>query len=150
VDEVRREEARNNYQIKGRRYIFLKNVENLTMEEKEALSQLEAQNLDTTQAMQIRMNLQQLFTMGAKSARRFLLPLERLGSDLRSGADEEARQDDHGKSGRHPAIHRHWPFQRRFGGDQRQRPGRKTQSQRLSDQAKPQDHRLPDRWRCSG
>jgi transposase len=72
VDEVRREEARNNYQIKGRRYIFLKNVENLTMEEKEALSQLEAENLDTTQAMQIRMNLQQLFTMGAKSARRFL------------------------------------------------------------------------------
>lgn len=72
VDQVRREEARSNYQIKGRRYIFLKNVENLTMEEKEALSLLEAQNLDTTQAMQIRMNLQQLFTMGAKSARRFL------------------------------------------------------------------------------
>ena len=38
VDEVRREEARNNYQIKGRRYIFLKNVENLTIEEKESLS----------------------------------------------------------------------------------------------------------------
>jgi transposase len=72
VDQARREEARNNYQIKGRRYIFPKNVENLTIEEKEALSQLEAQNLDTTQAMQIRMNLQQLFTFGAKSARRFL------------------------------------------------------------------------------
>ena len=64
VDQVRREEVRNNYQIKGRRYIFLKNVENLTIEEKEALSQLEAQNLDTTQAMQIRMNLQQVFAMG--------------------------------------------------------------------------------------
>ena len=72
MDQVRREEARNNYQIKGRRYIFLKNVENLTVEEQEALSRLEAQNLDTTQAMQIRMNLQQLFVMGAKSARRFL------------------------------------------------------------------------------
>ncbi len=72
VDQVRREEARNNYQIKGRRYIFLKNVENLTVEEQEALSRLEAQNLDTTQAMQIRMNLQQLFVMGASSARRFL------------------------------------------------------------------------------
>ena len=69
---MRREEARNNYQIKGRRYIFLKNVENLTVEEQEALSRLEAQNLDTTQAMQIRMNLQQLFVMGASSARRFL------------------------------------------------------------------------------
>ena len=72
VDEVRRQEARNNFQIKGRRYIFLKNVDHLTQEEKEALSRLEAQNLDTIQAMQIRMNLQQLFTMDAKTARRFL------------------------------------------------------------------------------
>ena len=69
---MRREEARNNFQIKGRRYIFLKNVDHLTQEEKEALSRLEAQNLDTIQAMQIRMNLQQLFTMDAKTARRFL------------------------------------------------------------------------------
>ncbi len=72
VDQVRREEARNNFQIKGRRYIFLKNVDHLTQEEKEALSRLEAQNLDTIQAMQIRLNLQQLFTMSVKSARRFL------------------------------------------------------------------------------
>lgn len=72
VDQVRREEARNNFQIKGRRYIFLKNVDHLTQEEKEALSRLEAQNLDTIQAMQIRMNLQQAFTMSATSARRFL------------------------------------------------------------------------------
>ena len=72
VDEVRREEAKNDFQIKGRRYIFLKNVDHLTLEEKEALSRLEAQNLDTIQAMQIRMNLQQLFTMSPKSARRFL------------------------------------------------------------------------------
>ena len=72
VDEVRRQEAKDNFQIKGRRYIFLKNVDNLTLEEKEALSRLEAQNLDTTQAMQIRMNLQQLFKMEAKTARRFL------------------------------------------------------------------------------
>ena len=46
VDQVWREEARNNFQIKGRRYIFLKNVDHLTQEEKEALSRLEAQNLD--------------------------------------------------------------------------------------------------------
>ena len=72
VDQVRREEARNNFQIKGRRYIFLKNVDRLTQEEREALSRLEAQNLDTIQAMQIRMNLQQLVTMSVKSARRFL------------------------------------------------------------------------------
>jgi len=72
VDEVRRQEAKDNFQIKGRRYIFLKNVDRLTSDEKQALSELEAQNLDTTQAMQIRMNLQQLFAMDAKAARRFL------------------------------------------------------------------------------
>ncbi len=44
----------------------------MSQEEKEALSRLEAQNLDTIQAMQIRMNLQQLFAMDAKTARRFL------------------------------------------------------------------------------
>ncbi len=73
VDEVRRQEARNNFQIKGRRYIFLKNVDNLTLAEKETLSKLEAQNQDTTQAMQIRMNLQQLFAKDAKTAARFLV-----------------------------------------------------------------------------
>lgn len=62
----------SNFQIKGRRYIFLKNVDHLTLEKKEALSRLEPQNLDTIQAMRIRMNLQQLFTMDAKTAPRFL------------------------------------------------------------------------------
>jgi transposase len=110
VDEVRREEARNNYQIKGRRYIFLKNVENLTLEEKEALARLEAQNLDTTQAMQIRMNLQQLFTMGAKSARRFLdrwnawvqisdlAPMKRLSKTIMGKAEGILRSIDFGLS----------------------------------------------------
>jgi len=72
VDEVRRQEARNNHQIRGRRYIFLKNVNRLSPEEKQTLSELEVLNLDTAQAMQIRMNLQQLFTMDSKTARRFL------------------------------------------------------------------------------
>ena len=47
-------------------------VEHYVWRVREALSRLEAQNLDTIQAMQIRMNLQQLFTMSVKSARRFL------------------------------------------------------------------------------
>jgi len=110
VDQVRREEVRNNYEIKGRRYIFLKNVENLTMEEKEALSRLEAQNLDTTQAMQIRMNLQQLFMMSAKSARRFLdrwnawvqvsdlAPMKRLAKTIMGKAEGILRSIDTGLS----------------------------------------------------
>ena len=68
---MRRQEARNNFQIKGRRYIFLKNVDRLTQEEKEALSRWK-RRIWTRSAMQIRMNLQQLFTMSVKSARRFL------------------------------------------------------------------------------
>ena len=98
-DQVRRQEAKNNIQIKGRRYIFLKNVDNLTLEEKRILSELEAQNLDTIQAMQIRMNLQQLFTMGGPAARRFLdrwnawvqvcdlAPMKRLAKTIMAKAD---------------------------------------------------------------
>ena len=41
---MRREEAQNNFQIKGRRYIFLKNVDHLTQQEKEALSPVEVGN----------------------------------------------------------------------------------------------------------
>ena len=131
---MRREEARNNFQIKDRRYIFLKNVDRLTQEEKEALSRLEAQNLDTIQAMQIRMNLQQLFTMSVKSARRFL-DRWNAGSSLRPRADEEAGQDDHGQVGRHPQIDHHRPFQWRSGGDERQCPGRQAQGQGLPPNA---------------
>ena len=99
VDEVRRKEARGETQIKGRRYIFLKNVDKLTQEQKDDLSRLEAQNLDTIQAMHIRMNLQQLFRMDINTARRFLLrwnswvqvcdlaPMKRLAKTIMSKAD---------------------------------------------------------------
>ena len=147
VDQVRREEARNNFQIKGRRYIFLKNVDHLTQEEKEALSRLEAQNLDTIQAMQIRMNLQQLFTMSAKSARRFLDRWNVWVQVCDLAPDEEAGQDDHGQVGRHPQIDRHRPLQRRPRSHQRQCPGRQAQGQGLPNQTKPQSHRLPHRRR---
>jgi transposase len=72
VDEVRRQGAKSNFQIRGRRYIFLKNVDRLTRKEKQTLSPLGAQNLDTTQAMLIRMNLHQMFTMDRPTAQRFL------------------------------------------------------------------------------
>jgi len=110
VDEVRRQEVKNNFQIKGLRYIFLKNIKNLSLEEKEALSRLEAQNLDTIQAMQIRMNLQQLFTMGAKSARRFLdrwnawvqisdlAPMKKLAKTIMAKAEGILRSIDTGLS----------------------------------------------------
>ena len=46
------------------------------------------------------------------------------------------------RGGKHSAIHRHRSFQRRSGGDRRQRPGRQTQSQGLSHQEKSQNDRL--------
>jgi transposase len=110
VDEMRRQEAKNNFQIKGRRYIFLKNVNRLTSEEKATLSQLEAQNLDTTQAMQIRMNLQQLFTMDSTTARRFLErwnawvqvcdlgPMKRLATTIMAKAEGVLRSNQTGLS----------------------------------------------------
>ena len=147
VDQVRRrEEARNNFQIKGRRYIFLKNVDRLTQEEREALSRLEAQNLEHDPSDANPHEPATAVHDERQIGSAFPRPLERLGSSLRPRADEEAGQDDHGQVGRHPQIDRHRPFQWRSGGDQRQRPGRQAQGQGLPNQTKPQRHRLPHRW----
>src|SRR6202042_3339752 len=62
VDEVRRTEAKSNDWIKGTRYLWLKNLQNLDEEEKASIARLEAANLDTMQAWQIRMNLEEVFT----------------------------------------------------------------------------------------
>ena len=145
VDEVRRQEAKNNFQIKGRRYIFLKNVDHLTLEEKEALSRLEAQNLDTTQAMQIRMNLQQLFAMDAKTARRFLDRWNAWVQVCDLGPMKRLAKTVMAKARRHSQIDRHQSFQWRPRSHQRQCAGRQAQSQRLPNQAKSQSHRLPHR-----
>lgn len=73
VDEVRRNESKNNDWIKGTRYLWLKNLQNLTADEKEKLVELESANLDTMQAWQMRLNLQELFKCGSiASARKFL------------------------------------------------------------------------------
>ena len=73
VDEVRRQESRRDPALKGTRYIWLKNVENLTQEQVARLAELEGADLDTMQAHQMRMNLQSLFRMGdVASARKFL------------------------------------------------------------------------------
>ena len=73
VDEVRRGEARNSDWIKGTRYLWLKNLQNLTDDEKTKLVDLETANLDTMQAWQMRLNLQDLFKCpSVTSARKFL------------------------------------------------------------------------------
>src|SRR5277367_3553224 len=73
VDEVRRGEAKHNDWIKGTRYLWLKNLQNLDEEETASIVRLEAANLDTMQAWQIRQNLQDVFTMpSVASARKYL------------------------------------------------------------------------------
>lgn len=73
VDEVRRQESRHNSALKGTRYIWLKNVDNLTVDQVARLAELEGANLDTMQAYQIRLNLQDVFRMdNVKAARRYL------------------------------------------------------------------------------
>jgi len=73
VDEVRRQESRGNALLKGTRYLWLKNVENLTPAQQTQMAALEGTNLDTLQAYQMRMNLQDVFQAPSlASARRFL------------------------------------------------------------------------------
>lgn len=63
VDKVRRSEATNNPILKGTRYIFLKNDENLTAkqkQQKEALN-MSKQNLKSLRALNIRETFQQIY-----------------------------------------------------------------------------------------
>ena len=104
VDEVRRGEAKHNDWIKGTRYLWLKNLQNLDEEEKASIVRLEAANLDTMQAWQIRQNLQDVFTMpSVASARKFLrrwqawvstcdlLPMKKVAATIMAKADEILR-----------------------------------------------------------
>ena len=63
VDRVRREEARSNPVLKGTRYIFLKNINNLSKKQKEKKAELELSNLNlqTFNAMRMRETFQQLY-----------------------------------------------------------------------------------------
>src|ERR1700685_2016924 len=104
VDEVRRTEAKHNDWIKGTRYLWLKKLQNLDAEEKASIVRLEAANLDTMQAWQIRMNLQDVFTMpSVASARKFLhrwhawvstcdlQPMKKVAATIMAKADEILR-----------------------------------------------------------
>ena len=61
VDEMRRGEAKRNDWIKGTRYLWPKNLQNLDEGEKASIVRLEAANRDMMQAWQIRQNLQDVF-----------------------------------------------------------------------------------------
>jgi len=63
VDEVRREEQKNNPILKNSRYVFLKNQSNFTEKQKEKYEEIKMSklNIRTFRAMQIRESFQQLY-----------------------------------------------------------------------------------------
>ena len=61
LDAVRREEAKTRPELKRSRYWWLKNPENLKVEQRERLQVLKAQNLDTAHAYQMKLTLQDFY-----------------------------------------------------------------------------------------
>ena len=105
VAEVRRGEAKHNDWIKGTRYLWLKNLQNLDAEEKASIVRLEAANLDAMQAWRNPPEPAGRLHDAERSEREEASPsLAGLGQHLRPLlADEESRRDDHGQGRRNPA-----------------------------------------------
>jgi len=61
VDEVRRSESRENKELKKKRMLFLKNPENLTPEEREALKPLCKETTKTGRAYALKVSLRQVY-----------------------------------------------------------------------------------------
>jgi len=74
VDQVRREEVKDRPELKGSRYVWLKNQNNLKASQVEVLDQLSMKNLNlkTSRAYQIRLNFQELYQQPATLAEAFL------------------------------------------------------------------------------
>lgn len=61
VDEVRRSKRKKCAELKDTRYIWLKNSENLTKQQKETLDKLKDCELDTAKAYRMKLCLQETF-----------------------------------------------------------------------------------------
>jgi len=74
VDQVRREEMKDRPELKGTRYLWLKNQQNLKESQTELLEQLTIKklNLKTSRAYHIRLNFQELYQQPAEAAEAFL------------------------------------------------------------------------------
>jgi transposase len=62
VDQVRRSEQRRNAELRGTRYIWLRNPQNLSERQKATLDSLPKQHLKTARAYQIRLAFQDFYT----------------------------------------------------------------------------------------
>ncbi len=65
VDKVRREESRDNALLKGTRYLWLKNPENLTVKQTEQMIPLSKSNTKTLRAYNIKLSLQEFYEITA-------------------------------------------------------------------------------------
>lgn len=74
VDEVRRQEQQIRLELKGTRYLWLKNPENLKVNQTETLESLTLKklNLKTSRAYHIRMNFQEFWNQPVHAAEAFL------------------------------------------------------------------------------
>ena len=72
VDHVRREEQKHEPELKGSRYVWLKNPPNLTTNQHATLSRLAHRKLKTVRAYHIRLNFQEFWTQPAEEAEAFL------------------------------------------------------------------------------
>ena len=74
VDQVRREEIKDRPELKGSRYIWLKNQPNLKASQSDLLEQLMIKklNLKTSRAYHIKLNFQELYQQPAEFAETFL------------------------------------------------------------------------------
>jgi len=61
VDDVRRRESRMNHQLKGTRYIWLKNKKNLTLAQQKTFTKINKMNLRTVKAYQMKLALQDMY-----------------------------------------------------------------------------------------
>jgi len=68
VDEVRRVELKENFILKGTRYIWLKNPKNLTTKQLDAMQPLSKMNLKTLRAYNIKLNLQEFYEIADEEA----------------------------------------------------------------------------------
>lgn len=68
VDQVRREESKQNELLKGTRYVWLKNPKNLTSSQQEKMEPLSKQKLKTLRAYNIKLNLQEFYEIDDEEA----------------------------------------------------------------------------------
>ena len=73
VDKVRRAESKQNPILKGTRYLWLKNPNNLTKKQLEQLQSLENENLDSAKAYQLKLTFQDIYNCSSNAGNAKLL-----------------------------------------------------------------------------